>query len=85
VLRSCLPLTSSPAACHLSRCIRRRPSPTGRGSVSHRGLQRLDRARGRPERKPKTADDRAAQIDPIITFLRGGLDALKETRTTRQR
>ena len=38
-----------------------------------------------PSGKPKTADDRAAQIDPIITFLRGGLDALKETRTTRQR
>jgi AcrR family transcriptional regulator len=32
--------------------------------------------------KPKTAADRAAQIDPIITFLRGGLDALKEPRKT---
>jgi AcrR family transcriptional regulator len=28
--------------------------------------------------KPKTAADVAAAIDPIITFLRGGLDALKE-------
>jgi AcrR family transcriptional regulator len=28
--------------------------------------------------KPKTTADLAAAIDPIITFLRGGLDALKE-------
>jgi AcrR family transcriptional regulator len=27
--------------------------------------------------KPKSAADLAAQIDPVITFLRGGLDALK--------
>ena len=33
--------------------------------------------------KPKTEDDVAAQIDPIITFLRGGLDALKAPRKTR--
>jgi AcrR family transcriptional regulator len=35
--------------------------------------------------KPKTAADVAALIDPVITFLRGGLDALKEPRTTRRR
>jgi hypothetical protein len=29
-----------------------------------------------PKGKPKSADDRAALIDPVITFLRGGLDAL---------
>ena len=33
--------------------------------------------------KPKTEDDVAAQIDPIITFLRGGLDALKAPGKTR--
>ena len=31
-----------------------------------------------PSRKPKSADEFAALIDPVITFLRGGLDALKE-------
>jgi AcrR family transcriptional regulator len=36
-----------------------------------------------PKGKPKTAADRAAQIDPIITFLRGGLDALKGPGTNR--
>src|SRR5438132_5256373 len=35
--------------------------------------------------KPKSADDMAALIDPIITFLRGGLDALKEPSTTTRR
>ena len=35
--------------------------------------------------KPKSADDIAAQIDPVITFLRGGLEALKEPPTTRRR
>jgi AcrR family transcriptional regulator len=35
--------------------------------------------------KPKGADDVAAQIDPVITFLRGGLEALKKPRTTRRR
>src|SRR6266496_216376 len=35
-----------------------------------------------PRGKPKTEDDVAAQIDPIITFLRGGLDALKGPRTS---
>ena len=38
-----------------------------------------------PRGKPKTEDDVAAQIDPVITFLRGGLDALKEPRTARRR
>jgi AcrR family transcriptional regulator len=33
-----------------------------------------------PEAKPKSAEEVAARIDPIITFLRGGLDALKEPR-----
>jgi AcrR family transcriptional regulator len=32
--------------------------------------------------KPKSADDRAALIDPVIAFLRGGLDALKEPGRT---
>jgi AcrR family transcriptional regulator len=35
--------------------------------------------------KPKSAAEMAALIDPIITFLRGGLDAFKEPRTTRRR
>jgi AcrR family transcriptional regulator len=35
--------------------------------------------------KPKSAADLAAQIDPVITFLRGGLDALKKPSTTRVR
>src|SRR6266576_6257016 len=34
--------------------------------------------------KAKSAADVAAAIDPVITFLRGGLDALKEPRTTRR-
>jgi hypothetical protein len=34
--------------------------------------------------KPKSAADVAAAIDPVITFLRGGLEALKEPRTTRR-
>jgi AcrR family transcriptional regulator len=38
-----------------------------------------------PGAKPKTAADMAAAIDPVITFLRGGLDALKEPRATRRR
>ncbi|MDT5050567.1 MAG: hypothetical protein QOG75_6479, partial [Mycobacterium sp.] len=28
-------------------------------------------------KKPTSAADVAAMIDPVITFLRGGLDALK--------
>jgi len=35
--------------------------------------------------KPKSTAEMAALIDPIITFLRGGLDAFKEPRTTRSR
>jgi AcrR family transcriptional regulator len=38
---------------------------------------------GGPREKPKTTADVAAAIDPIISFLRGGLDALKEPRATR--
>jgi AcrR family transcriptional regulator len=40
---------------------------------------------GDTKKKPKSAADLAAAIDPVITFLRGGLDALKEPRTTRRR
>jgi AcrR family transcriptional regulator len=35
--------------------------------------------------KPKSAADLAAAIDPVITFLRGGLDALKAPRPSRRR
>jgi AcrR family transcriptional regulator len=35
--------------------------------------------------KPKTAAEVAALIDPVITFLHGGLDALKAPRATRRR
>jgi AcrR family transcriptional regulator len=35
--------------------------------------------------KPKSAADLAAAIDPVITFLRGGLDALKAPRAPRRR
>jgi AcrR family transcriptional regulator len=35
--------------------------------------------------KPKSPAEVAAQIDPVITFLRGGLDALKEPGTTLRR
>jgi AcrR family transcriptional regulator len=35
--------------------------------------------------KPKTAAEVAALIDPVIAFLHGGLDALKQPRTTRRR
>jgi AcrR family transcriptional regulator len=37
--------------------------------------------RGGSSAKPKSAADIAAQIDPVITFLRGGLAALKEPDT----
>jgi len=40
---------------------------------------------GGPSAKPKSADDVAAQIDPVITFLRGGLEALKQQGTKRRR
>ena len=35
--------------------------------------------------KPRSAAEIAARIDPVITFLRGGLEAIKEPRTTRRR
>jgi AcrR family transcriptional regulator len=41
--------------------------------------------RGGSSPKPKSADDVAARIDPVITFLRGGLDALKAPGTTSRR
>ena len=40
---------------------------------------------GDVNKKPKSAAELAAAIDPVITFLRGGLDALKAPRTTRRR
>jgi AcrR family transcriptional regulator len=41
--------------------------------------------RGASKARPWTREELAAQIDPIFTFLRGGLDALKQPRTTRRR
>jgi AcrR family transcriptional regulator len=38
-----------------------------------------------PSSKAKSADEVAAQIDPVITFLRGGLEALKEPGAARRR
>jgi AcrR family transcriptional regulator len=38
-----------------------------------------------PSSRRNSADDVAALIDPVIAFLRGGLDALKEPGTTRRR
>jgi AcrR family transcriptional regulator len=38
--------------------------------------------RGGAKGKPKSAEEVAVLIDPIIAFLRGGLDALKEPATT---
>jgi hypothetical protein len=32
----------------------------------------------RDDVRPGSADDVAARIDPVMTFLRGGLDALKQ-------
>jgi AcrR family transcriptional regulator len=40
---------------------------------------------GRPSAKPHSADEVAALIDPVITFLRGGLEALKQPSTSRRR
>jgi AcrR family transcriptional regulator len=40
---------------------------------------------GDANKKSKSAADTAAAIDPVITFLRGGLDALKAPRPTRRR
>jgi len=37
------------------------------------------------EAKPHSAEELAAQIDPVIAFLRGGLGALKEPRPQRHR
>src|SRR5438132_6074065 len=38
-----------------------------------------------PGAKPQSLADVAALVDPVITFLRGGLDAVKEPRTARRR
>jgi AcrR family transcriptional regulator len=38
-----------------------------------------------PRARRKTPEDVAAMIDPVITFLRGGLGALKDPQTTRPR
>jgi AcrR family transcriptional regulator len=40
---------------------------------------------GDTKKTPKSAADLAAAIDPVITFRRGGLEAVKEPRTTRRR
>ena len=41
--------------------------------------------RGGSDAKPQSPAEVAALVDPVITFLRGGLEALKEPRTTRRR
>ncbi len=41
--------------------------------------------RGASKARPWTPEELAAQIDPVFTFLRGGLDALTKPRTTRRR
>src|SRR5262245_16248484 len=41
--------------------------------------------RGAARTKPWTPEDLAGQIDPVFTFLRGGLEALKSPRTKRRR
>jgi hypothetical protein len=38
--------------------------------------------RGASKAKPWTPDELAAQIDPVVTFLRSGVDALKPPRET---
>jgi AcrR family transcriptional regulator len=45
----------------------------------------LAERKGGSRARAKSADEVAALIDPVIAFLRGGLDALKEPRTTRRR
>lgn len=40
--------------------------------------------RGASNAKPWTPEEAAAQIDPVFTFLRSGLDALKKPRTARR-
>jgi AcrR family transcriptional regulator len=41
--------------------------------------------RGAAKTKPWTPEELAAQIDPVFTFLRGGLDALKKPLAPRRR
>jgi AcrR family transcriptional regulator len=41
--------------------------------------------RGASKSRPWMPDELAAQIEPVFTFLRGGLDALKQPRTRRRR
>src|SRR5262245_5154572 len=41
--------------------------------------------RGTSKTRPCTPDELAEQIDPVFTFLRAGLDALKQPRTKRRR
>jgi hypothetical protein len=41
--------------------------------------------RGASKTRPWTPKELAAQIEPVFTFLRGGLDALKQPRPRRRR
>lgn len=41
--------------------------------------------RGDAKAKPWTPEEVAAQIDPVFTFLRAGLEALRQAHTTRRR
>jgi AcrR family transcriptional regulator len=41
--------------------------------------------RGATKTRPWTPEELAGQIDPVFTFLRGGLEALKQPRTKRPR
>ena len=40
---------------------------------------------GASKARPWTPEELAAQVDPVFTFLRGGLDALKQPLKTRRR
>src|SRR6266566_4421435 len=40
---------------------------------------------GASKTRPWTPEELAAQVDPVFTFLRGGLDALKQPLKTRRR
>jgi len=40
---------------------------------------------GASKTRPWTPEELAAQVDPVFTFLRGGLDALKQPGKTRRR
>ena len=40
---------------------------------------------GASKARPWTPEELAAQVDPVFTFLRGGLDALKQPRKPRRR